>query len=511
MVNNTLIIGNGACAIQTAAHLIQFGYPVILASMDETLASADTDLLNSVQAGAGEILTASRLISCSGCTGAYHVSFDRDGQILQREVAYIVIAEGNDRRSNITRYNLQPSETIIDLSVCTRQMTDRPKRFTRKQVALINSLIEENSADMFAEMIHTAIHLSTKADARVTFLTRNLKVAGDGLEAQYRDAKAAGVTFFKLSGAHWLIRQKETGAVQIDFQDELTGQDLTVSPDMTVVDQTVEASDYLVDLSRELGLHHDPSGFLQTGNIHRLPVYSNRRGIIVAGTARSAVTHTGMDADAAAAAGAIVALQQKPPASSLPTAKIDTGSCVRCFTCLRLCPFKAVDKSTQMTVNQTACEGCGICVAECPRKAIRIEAPWMELEWTETKNHIVAFCCSRSAAMALASATRSNQQLPAKLQIVEIPCAGCISLQHLLDAFARGASGVLVLGCHEGNCHSETGTTACRIRVATLAQQLPALGITHQRLSMKTLAAQMTHEAIDMLNQFAASLDHHKA
>ena len=56
MADNTLIIGNGACAVQTADHLIQHGLEVILASEQNDVCSAYPDLLNRIETGASEIL-----------------------------------------------------------------------------------------------------------------------------------------------------------------------------------------------------------------------------------------------------------------------------------------------------------------------------------------------------------------------------------------------------------------------------------------------------------------------
>jgi coenzyme F420-reducing hydrogenase delta subunit len=119
----------------------------------------------------------------------------------------------------------------------------------------------------------------------------------------------------------------------------------------------------------------------------------------------------------------------------------------------------------------------------------------------------VVFGCGRSALPALEEARDAGLALPPRLAVVGVPCAGAVSSEHLLAAFARGAGGVLVLGCHDGNCHSETGTRHAGRRVEHLALRLPALGIDARRLRHATLAANMGAELVRLIGDFAAWLD----
>jgi quinone-modifying oxidoreductase subunit QmoB len=87
-----------------------------------------------------------------------------------------------------------------------------------------------------------------------------------------------------------------------------------------------------------------------------------------------------------------------------------------------------------------------------------------------------------------------------------VPCAGSLSRGHLLAAFSKGADGVLVLTCHEGNCHSEYGNLYARQRVEQLADELTQFGFESGRLAFRTLAANMGREFADTLNAFENTL-----
>ena len=84
-----------------------------------------------------------------------------------------------------------------------------------------------------------------------------------------------------------------------------------------------------------------------------------------------------------------------------------------------------------------------------------------------------------------------GRDLPAGLDIVEVPCAGTVSLSHLMNAFAQGADGVMVLSCHPDNCHSREGNMLAKQRVELLRSRLGEIGFDPRSLSIRTLASNM--------------------
>jgi len=243
-------------------------------------------------------------------------------------------------------------------------------------------------------------------------------------------------------------------------------------------------------------------------------VATNRRGIFAAGTARSAMGPREAAVDALNAAGAVICLSAEPAAVA-PRAEIDTGACIKCLTCHRLCPYRSVEKAERMRVATDACQGCGICAAECPRGAISLGAfsaalPDQIRNAAEASGPgapaIAAFCCTRSAARAAEQARSLNAPVPTGLKVIEVPCAGGIAVRHILAAFGAGADGVLVLTCHQGNCHSEKGNVYARQRTQLLAERMAAMGLNPARLAIHTLAANMDREFTDIVGRFATIL-----
>jgi coenzyme F420-reducing hydrogenase delta subunit/Pyruvate/2-oxoacid:ferredoxin oxidoreductase delta subunit len=511
-----LIIGSGTCAHDVARRLTSEGRHTVIAAANEI--SDDRPQLASDTSGRGqiEVLAGARLSACRGFIGQFDTTFTQDDAILHRRVAHIVIAEDNRRTPNFDLYRLRPGSVVQSLSAFRREFAIRPETFANRRVAFLHGLRQESEPVLAEEVFRSALELQAVSGALALILTANLKVAGNGLEALYRDAKSAGTLFFKFTDTQLTIEQTETGQVAIEYRDEVTGHDYRLSPDITVVDERIVPASYIEQLAAILGLSRGPAGFLQTENVHRLPVFTNRRGILAVGPARAGLSPADVEREAACGALAILGLANLDGRPQVDAAEIDPGHCIRCLTCFRLCPYGAVNKGSRIAVVADACAGCGICVAECPRGAIQLGSirtvsaeKNTAISASETPAHdpgVVVFACARSADKARQLAEGHGQKTPVDLKVVTVPCAGAVSVQHILSAFAAGAAGVMVLTCHVDNCHSETGNLRARQRVDCLVDHLDRMGYGGDRLEIATLAANMPTEYADMIREFSQKI-----
>ena len=80
-------------------------------------------------------------------------------------------------------------------------------------------------------------------------------------------------------------------------------------------------------------------------------------------------------------------------------------------------------------------------------------------------------------------------QYPENIRIVSIPCTGKVDLIHLLRAFEKGADGVYVVGCLEGECRYIRGNFRARKRVETAQAILESVGIGGERVQMYNLSS----------------------
>jgi len=80
-------------------------------------------------------------------------------------------------------------------------------------------------------------------------------------------------------------------------------------------------------------------------------------------------------------------------------------------------------------------------------------------------------------------------QYPSNVKVVRVPCTGKVDLIHLLRSFEKGADGVYVLGCMEGECRFETGNLRARKRVTQAQKILDSIGIGGERVQMYNLSS----------------------
>jgi len=80
-------------------------------------------------------------------------------------------------------------------------------------------------------------------------------------------------------------------------------------------------------------------------------------------------------------------------------------------------------------------------------------------------------------------------EYPASIKIIRVPCTGKVDVQHILRAFEKGADGVYVVGCMEGDCHYNAGNFRARKRVAQAQALLDTIGIGGQRVRMYNLSS----------------------
>lgn len=104
------------------------------------------------------------------------------------------------------------------------------------------------------------------------------------------------------------------------------------------------------------------------------------------------------------------------------------------------------------------------------------------------KPFIVAFCCNWCSYAGADLAGTSRLDYPATVRIVRVPCSGRVNPQFVLRAFQRGADGVLVAGCHPGDCHYTTGNMFARRRMLVATRLLGYMGIEPDRFMVRWIS-----------------------
>jgi F420-non-reducing hydrogenase iron-sulfur subunit len=102
---------------------------------------------------------------------------------------------------------------------------------------------------------------------------------------------------------------------------------------------------------------------------------------------------------------------------------------------------------------------------------------------------IVAFLCNWCSYAGADLAGISRIQYPPSIRVIRVPCSGRVDPFFILKALQSGADGVLISGCHPGDCHYLTGNYVARRRFAVLNDLLAFAGIDSGRVSFSWVSA----------------------
>jgi coenzyme F420-reducing hydrogenase delta subunit len=107
----------------------------------------------------------------------------------------------------------------------------------------------------------------------------------------------------------------------------------------------------------------------------------------------------------------------------------------------------------------------------------------------EYEPKILAFLCNWCSYAGADLAGVSRFQYPPNVRIVRVMCSGRISPRFILKSFQEGADGVLIAGCHPGDCHYSKGNYYTRRRHTILGTLLSHIGIDPKRFQVRWISA----------------------
>jgi len=102
---------------------------------------------------------------------------------------------------------------------------------------------------------------------------------------------------------------------------------------------------------------------------------------------------------------------------------------------------------------------------------------------------IAAFTCNWCSYAAADLAGTSRIPYPPNVRIVRVMCSGMVDPAYVLKAYEAGFDGVLIAGCHMGDCHYISGNVKAQDRIASLRRLLHTLGLEDERLRLEWISA----------------------
>jgi F420-non-reducing hydrogenase iron-sulfur subunit len=108
---------------------------------------------------------------------------------------------------------------------------------------------------------------------------------------------------------------------------------------------------------------------------------------------------------------------------------------------------------------------------------------------TGFKPKILAFCCNWCAYAGADLAGVSRFQMPTNVRVIRVMCSGRVPPELVIRALANGLDGVMILGCHPGECHYSEGNYLARRRAHVLKRLLEYIGIEPERFQLRWVSA----------------------
>lgn len=102
---------------------------------------------------------------------------------------------------------------------------------------------------------------------------------------------------------------------------------------------------------------------------------------------------------------------------------------------------------------------------------------------------IITFCCNWCSYAGADLAGVSRLQYPPNIRIIRVMCSGMVHPNLVMDALTKGADGVLICGCHPGDCHYQEGNLKAQARADAIKLMVQDFGIEQERFRLEWVSA----------------------
>lgn len=361
--------------------------------------------------------------------------------------------------------------------------------------------------------------------ARVYVLYQDMRMGGKASEEYYRKVREK-VHFIRYSNSNskskeGLKIERKGDRISIRVYDTLLQVEQQIEADLVVLTLATEGTGENADLAKMLKIPLAQGNFFFEAHPKLRPVDFAKEGIYLCGCAHSPqrAAETVFQAQAAACRASIP-LARGTAISEAIVAHVSEKGCMNCGFCYSICPYDAVklrslNGRTIAEIDPITCKGCGTCAAGCLPMAIQmgnftneqIIAQIREaFSSSAMKPKILAFTCNWCSYAGADLAGMSRIQYPPNVRIIRVMCSGRIDPLFIFEAFKSGADGVLISGCHLGDCHYINGNAATELRYNYLKSALKYAGIAPERLRLEWISAPEGEKFARVMREFTEQI-----
>lgn len=119
---------------------------------------------------------------------------------------------------------------------------------------------------------------------------------------------------------------------------------------------------------------------------------------------------------------------------------------------------------------------------------------------------IIGFLCNWCSYAGADLAGVSRLQYPPNIRIIRVMCSGRVDATFVFKALADGADGVLIAGCHPGDCHYSEGNYNTMRRYELMTKVLDQLGVEKERVRLEWISAAEGHDFARVVNEFTETI-----
>lgn len=130
------------------------------------------------------------------------------------------------------------------------------------------------------------------------------------------------------------------------------------------------------------------------------------------------------------------------------------------------------------------------------------QTPNNELRTTNYDPLILAICCNWCSYAGADLAGVSRLQYPPSIRIVRVMCTGMVHPNFIIDSLTKGADGVIVCGCHIGDCHYLEGNRKMEARKEAIELLLDDMGVERDRFRLEWISASEGPRFAEAMTEF---------
>jgi heterodisulfide reductase subunit A len=332
-------------------------------------------------------------------------------------------------------------------------------------------------------------------DMKISICYIDMRTAGRGYEEFFDKAREMGINYIR-GNVSEIVPDGEDLILKVE--DTFTSEPIDVRADMVVLSNGLVPSQGTKDMSSVIHIVSGADKFLAPVHVKIAPVDTASKGIYIAGTTESPKPIQECISDAGLVASRIATFLKDPEIEiELTTSKINPEVCIKCGTCAENCVYDAINTTGEFyEVQDVSCQACGKCSVTCPTNAIDLSLfaedqiiKQVEGILREDPDAIIGYCCYQCGYNAADLAGTAKSFIDPSVKVVLVPCSGRVTMQHMLYPFFKGAKGVFLAACLEGQCHYIDGNFQAKEKVALAKKALDVMGVGGRKLNLFNMSS----------------------